>query len=89
MRNPFLIFVCILFLACSDKKSQSINKAIRLKESSKGHSLESYSILRSVDTLGVFKVYYEARLSPGSQLTTVRDSISFYELGDGQLEPEP
>jgi hypothetical protein len=89
MINPFLILSCMLLFACSDNKKASIDKAIRSKESNKGNNLDSYVILRSVDTLGILKVYYAARLIAGSPATELKDSIIFYELGNGELEPQP
>jgi hypothetical protein len=89
MINPALLLACILLIACGDIKKEAISKAIRSKESNKGNYLDSYTILRSVDSLGVLKIYYEAKMSPGSTLTETTDSIIFYELGNGQLVPQP
>jgi hypothetical protein len=89
MPNPLLLLVCLLLFACADKKKEVITKAIQTREQSKGHQLQSYTILRTVDSLGVLKVYYSVKLVPGSAAAATSDSIIFYELGDGLLQPQP
>jgi len=79
----------MLLFACYDRKKEAIDKAIRAREFKKGNHLNAYSILRTVDTLGSLKVYYEAHIKQGTENPVVEDSISFYETGDGILQVRP
>lgn len=89
MPKFFLLFAFLIFLACSSKRDEEIAKGIFLKESKKGDHLESFKILRSVDTLGILKVYYQAELSLGFHPTELTDSAVFFETGDGILQLQP
>jgi hypothetical protein len=89
MQKPLLIIAFILLFACYDRKKETIDRAIRSKESSKGIQLSSYTILRELADSTKLTVYYKAQLNPGSHVTEVNDSIIFYETGDGILQPLP
>jgi hypothetical protein len=85
-----LLVIFILLIACgNDKRKEVIDKAIRQKESNKAAALDSYTILRTSDSLGILKVYYSAKLTSGSEQTEIKDSVIFYELTNGLIEPQP
>lgn len=84
-----LLASMFLLIVCNDKKKDSVATAIKLKESKKGHELDSYTILRTVDSVGLYTVYYEARVGQGSHITELKDSLIFYVTGDGILEAKP
>jgi hypothetical protein len=87
--KSLLILACIILFACHERKKEAVDKAIRTKELAKGHQLDSYLILRTTDTMGIYTVYYQAELSPGSGRTEIQDSIRFYVTGDGLLQMHP
>jgi len=88
--NLKLLVILILLVACrDDAKKQAIDKAIRQKESNKAGKLASYRILSSSDSMGILKVYYSAKTDSGSEQSEIIDSVIFYELPNGIIEPEP
>jgi hypothetical protein len=89
MAKSLIFILFMLLFACYDRKKEAIDRAIRDRESKKGNHLNTYSILRTVDTLGSLKVYYEAQINQGTQNPTIEDSLTFYETGDGILQDHP
>jgi hypothetical protein len=88
--NQKLLVIFIFLLACgNDKRKETIDKAIRQKESNKASALDSYTILRTSDSLGILKVYYSAKIASGSKQEEQKDSVIFYELPNGIIEPQP
>ena len=78
----------ILLTGCgSEKKADTIDREIRLKEVRRGHEVISLKINLEKNVADTSEIYYQADIRMKSKDSTVNDSIFLIKGADGVLLP--
>ena len=83
---PYLLI--ILLISCnSEKREETIQREIRLKESRKGHDVVKLTINLEKTMDDTSAIYYDADIRMVSKDSTINDSIFLIKGTDGVLLP--
>ena len=83
---PFILL--ILFMGCSsEKKEETIDREIKLKEVRKGHEVIKLTINHQITVQDTSEIYYSADIKINAKDSSISDSIFLIKGADGILLP--